>query len=139
MDSEQVYSDTCKKAGILAKQFRSVFTVNQEKEVDTILLGPNCPTLPDFVSSEEGVLKLLQSLDPRKLSGPDDIPCHLLSCMAAELAPVFTCLFQQSYNDSVIADACRAAWITPMFKKGAKFEAFHYRPVSLTCVACNLL
>ena len=28
---------------------------------------------------------------------------------------------------------------TTVFKKGAKFEASNYRPVSLTCVACKLL
>ena len=138
-DGGQVYSDARKKADILAKQFRSIFTIDQEKDADTTLLGPSCPPLPDLVISEEGVLKLLQGIDPRKASGLDEIPCHLLSGLAAELAPVFTRLFQQSYNDSVIPDVWRSAWITPVFKKGAKFEASNYRPVSLTCVACKLL
>ena len=36
-------------------------------------------------------------------------------------------------------DVWSAAWITPVFKKGAKFEAANYRPVSLTCVPCKLM
>ena len=134
----EVYSDAHKKVDILAKQFRSVFTVDQEKDADTTLLDPSCPPLPDLVISE-GVLKLLQGIDPRKASGHDEIPCHLLSGLAAELAPVFTCLFQQPYNDGVIPDVWRAAWIAPVFKKGAKSEASNYRPVSLMCVVCKLL
>ena len=107
--------------------------------MDTILHGPSCPPLPDLAINEEGVLKLLQGIDPRKALGPDEIPCRLLSGLAGEIAPAFTKLFQQSYNDSTIPDVWRAAWITPVFKKGAKFEASNYRPVSLTCVACKLM
>ena len=135
----QVYSNAWKKADILAKQFRSVFTIDQDKDVDTTLHGPSCPPLPDLAINEEGVLKLPQGIDPRKASGPDEIPCRLLSGLAGEIAPAFTKLFQQSYNDSTIQDVWRAAWITPVFKKGAKFEASNYRPVSLTCVACKLM
>ena len=36
-------------------------------------------------------------------------------------------------------DVWLAAWITPVFKKGAKFEAASYRPVSLTYVPCKLM
>ena len=38
----QVYSNARKKADILAKQFRSVFTIDQDKDVDTTLHGPSC-------------------------------------------------------------------------------------------------
>ena len=48
-------------------------------------------------------------------------------------------LFQRSYEHAVMPDVWSTAWITPVFKKGAKFEAANYRPVSLTCVPCKLL
>ena len=56
-----------------------------------------------------------------------------------ELTPAFTFLFQASYDSGILPAVWKSAWITPIFKKGDKCVASHYRPVSLTCVACKLL
>ena len=48
-------------------------------------------------------------------------------------------LYQRSYDHLVMPRLWFTAWITPVFKKGAKFNPANYRPVSLTCVPCKLL
>ena len=95
--------------------------------------------MSDIVISEAGVSKLLKGIDASKASGPDQIPCKILRELHEELTPAFTLLFQVSYNTGKLPDVWKAAWITPVFKKGDKCEAANYRPVSLTCVACKLL
>ena len=135
----QVYSDSGKKASILANQFRSVFTVDDDEAVNTFLHGPSLPAIPDITISEQGIRKLLKGVDPRKASGPDQIPCRMLQELHVELAPVFTALFRNSYQTGSLPAVWKAAWISPVFKKGDKCVAANYRPVSLTCVACKLL
>ena len=101
--------------------------------------GPSYPPMADIVIDEAGVSKLLKGVDPSKASGPDQIPCRLLRELHAELAPAFTLLFQTSYESGALPASWKAAWITPVFKKGDKCVASNYRPVSLTCVSCKLL
>jgi hypothetical protein len=95
--------------------------------------------MADITIDEAGVAKLLRGVDPSKASGPDQIPCKLLQELHVELAPVFTILFQTSYNSGTLPSTWKSAWITPVFKKGDKCVASNYRPVSLTCVSCKLL
>ena len=48
-------------------------------------------------------------------------------------------LFQQSIETNTLSDDWRNANVTPIFKKGDRYKAVNYRPVSLTCVCCKLL
>ena len=95
--------------------------------------------MADITIEEAGVAKLLKGVDPSKASGQDQIPCKLLRELNIELAPVFTRLFQTSYNSGSLPSTWKSAWITPVYKKGDKCVASNYRPVSLTCVSCKLL
>ena len=95
--------------------------------------------MADITIEEAGVAKLLKGVDPSKASGPDQIPCKLLIELPIELAPVFTRLFQTSYNSGSLPSTWKSAWITPVYKKGDKPVASNYRLVSLTCVSCKLL
>lgn len=81
-----------------------------------------------------GIDKLLYNLVPSKATGPDRIPACILKQYATELAPhlahilnislaqgdILTAGVKQNFND------------TPLFKKGEKYLASNYKPVSLT-------
>ena len=135
----QVHSDPLKKASIFTHQFKSMFAINDEVSANTHLHGPSLPPRPDVTIIELGVKKLLKRVDPRKVSGPHEVPCCMLQELHEELAPVFTALFRNSYESGSLPEVWKSAWISPVFKSGNKCNAANYRPVSLICIACKLL
>ena len=136
----QLYSDRKKKGDILADQFSSVFTDDaSDTHRDSRLPGPGFEPVGPLTITVDGVLKLLRGLNPKKASGPDKVPCFLLKELAAELAPVYTHLFQQSLDTGITPTSWLEAWISPVFKKGSRCDPANYRPVSLTSVPCKLL
>ena len=68
------------------------------------------------------MVKLLHNLIPRKASGPDEVPARLLQSLAAEVAPALTLIFEQSIQTGKLPSHWKKAWITPVFKKGARAE-----------------
>jgi len=88
--------------------------------------------------AEAGVCKLLKNLNPGEASGPDEIPTRLLQTLADELTPVVTSLIRQSLSSGQVPKVWKEAWITPVFKKGARSDPANYRPVSLTGIVCKL-
>ena len=45
--------------------------------------------------------------------------------------------YQQSLSTGVVPTQWKHAYVTPIFKKGAKTDPTNYRPVSLTLVVCK--
>ena len=59
--------------------------------------------------------------------------------MASTIAPILTIIFRVSIDTGVVPEDWRTADIAPIFKKGQKYVAANYRPVSLTCIASKLI
>ena len=100
--------------------------------------GQPYPPMPDIEISREGVLKLLKKINPNKASGPDMIPARILKDLAEELAPILTEIFRRTLVDGEVPVDWRSANVTAIFKKGDRFKASNYRPVSLTSLCCKL-
>ena len=83
--------------------------------------------------------KLLLKLNPNKACSPDGITPRLLKMVAEELTPAFTLLNRISYSTGTLPEDWKQANITPVFKKGEKYNAANYLPISLTCIACKLM
>ena len=134
-----LHTDSNSKADILNRQFSSVF--NKNENIDTIPdKGPSPhPNINQITINSEGVWKLLTNLKPHKATGPDNIPTRLLKELAKPLAPIFTTLFQASLDQGTVPEDWKKANVVPIYKKGSKFKAENYRPVSLTCIASKLL
>ena len=56
----------------------------------------------DIAVSKDGVIKLLNGLNPSKALGPDELHPRVLKELATELGPVFAHLFQQSIDTGEI-------------------------------------
>ena len=77
------------------EHFKSVFTFEDLKNVP--LINPSTyATMPDIFISVSGVHRLLSDLIPFKATRLDAISARFLKETANEIAPLFTCLFNQS-------------------------------------------
>ena len=136
-------NDPKAKANILNKQFQSVFSQSAPPPLKLLChqtLNKNSfnDMLP-FNITCEGVLKLLKGLKPHKAAGPDNLKPLVLKEIAAEITPSLTLIFQASLHQGKLPSDWKNANVTPVYKKGERYKASNYRPISLTCVCCKLL
>jgi len=55
------------------------------------------------------------------------------------LAKPLAKLFNSTLKLGIVPSEWKLANVTPLFKKGVKWDAKNYRPVSLTCITCKML
>ena len=87
----------------------------------------------------KGVLKLLDNLKVHKAPRPDGLSARVLKERSSEIAPVLSLIYNESLAWGTVQDEWRQANVAPVFKKGEKYDAANYRPVSLTCICCKIL
>ena len=133
----KLINDSKLKAEALNRQFQSVFT----KEAPLNLTAPayQFPELPYINITVPGVLKLLRNLKPGKAAGPDNIGPRILKELAEEIADPLTTIFKKSLAEGHVPTDWRQANVTPIYKKGLKYDPANYRPISLTCIASKLM
>ena len=123
---------------MLNSQFFSVFSPPSSNRLPTIQT-PSIPPMSDFSISVEGVRKQLESLNPAKAAGPDEIiACFLKNC-AAEIAPMLADFYQQNLEEGITPVDWKKANVAPVFKKGSRSLPSNYRPISLTSIPCKIL
>ena len=132
-------TDSKKKAEILLKQFKSVFTPDSNPSPNQTDHIQQCPDIEQIIISQDGVTKLLQDIKTEKATGPDSIPNLVLKECAKEISPAITSIFQASLETGKLPTDWTNANISPIYKKGDKHTAENYRPVSLTSVTCKIL
>ena len=137
-ENGKLHQEPEEKANILNRQYQSVFT-DEDKSHIPEPSGTTYQSMPDIDITVEGVCKLLRNLNPRKASGPDQVPARLLKEMADELAPILTVIFKKCLTYGETPHIWLSANVTAIFKKGDRFKASNYRPVSLTCLICKVL
>ena len=125
------------KANALNNQFKSVFTAESAPIPGK---GPSPFTpIPTLEFGMAGVSKQLESLNPNKACGPDELPARILRETASAIAPMVRHIFQQSYTSGKLPTDWSKALVTAIYKKGAKSDPANYRPISLTCILCKVM
>ena len=135
-DNGKTYSDPLDKANILNRQYESVFTQENTRNIPS-MTGKPFPSMPEISIENAGVCKLLRQLNPQKASGPDLLSARILKDLSAECAPFLTLIFKRCLEVGKIPDVWKTAIVTAIFKKGERYKASNYRPVSLTCICCK--
>ena len=128
----------------IARTFNNFF-VNVGKNTDKdISHGSYCPTsflkgnFPDSmflspVNSYE-VESYISQMDSTKSVGPYSIPVPLLKILKAHIAPILSCLVNESLLCGIFPEKLTLAKVTPVFKKGSTQDKDNYRPISVLSV-----
>ena len=96
-------------------------------------------SMGDITVDPKGVTKLLDGLNVHKASGPDGLNARVLTECSNEISPILALIYNESLARGEVPDEWRQANVSPVFKKGEKYDAANYRPVSLTCICCKTL
>ncbi|XP_035657398.1 uncharacterized protein LOC118403068 [Branchiostoma floridae] len=99
---------------------------------------PFAGVCPDLCSIGE-VKVLLKTTNPRKASGPDNVPNWVLKDCAEDLAPVVCHLFNTSYAKGTVPSVWKSANVVPVPKAAGASQVEDFRPVSLLAVLAKLL
>ena len=136
-DNGKIHSDPLDKANILNRQYESVFTREDTRDIPP-MTGRPYPAMPEIEISTAGVNKLLRNLNPKKASGPDLISTRILKDLNETCTPYLTTIFNKCLTEGRVPQIWKTATVTAIFKKGEKYKASNYRPVSLTCICCKM-
>ena len=141
----RLITDPKQKANVLNSQFQSVFSdpfdISPEKFCQESYMSDtnNYPKMPDIILNKSGIEKLLSKLDPKKACGPDEIKPRVLKELGHELSPILCLIYQKSIDTGEVPTDWRTAHVSPIYKKGSKYNPENYRPISLTCICCKIL
>ena len=81
----------------------------------------------------------LLSLNGNKAPGPDALDPYFLKSCAASLAKPLFLLTKESLNSGTLPDLWKKTNVTPVLKKGNKFQPSNYRLISLTSQVVKLV
>ena len=84
------------------------------------------------------VAKLLDGLNVHKPPGSDGLNARVLKECSTQISPILALIYK-SLAQGNVPDDWRHANVSLVFKKGEKYDAANYRPVSLTCICCKTL
>jgi hypothetical protein len=126
------------KSDILQDQFCSVFT---REQCDTIpsMDSRTDKKLSTLIIDVELVRKEIILLNVNKSCGPDEISPLMLIKLIDFVAGPLTMLMNASLKGGALPLDWKKAFVSPIYKKGARNRAENYRPISLTSIACKLM
>ncbi|KAJ3645915.1 hypothetical protein Zmor_023534 [Zophobas morio] len=134
-----IIEDDCVTANIFAETFAQSFTIEPDADIPNLLTTHNFDCLSGICFSYDLIKDKLHKLDTTKSPGPDGISAKILKECGSSLARPLCMLMKQSFRSGRLPNDWKTATITPVFKKGDKFNAANYRPISLTSVVVKLI
>ncbi len=118
--------------------FHSVFIT--DPDIPSPNLGPHHnPVIPNINIDANGGNTLLSNIKPHKAAGPDGVPAQVLKELKDAITPVLTDIFQKSLDSGELPADWREANIAAVYKKGERYKALNYRPISLISICCKVM
>ena len=119
------------KANILQKQFSRAFTREPEGDIPSLQKRTESE-ISYFDETVEMVQYELKKLNINKSCGPDEI-------LSSHISKPIAFLLNKTIEYGKIPNDWKRAYVSPIFKKGARNRAENYRPISLTSVVCKIM
>ena len=138
-EDKEIVTDNSQKAELMNNYFVSQTRTDSTRLTLPALDGTdqnreNDGTIPleQITITENQVLKILNSLDVHKSTGPDKLPTQILKMIAVLIVEPLTSLFNKSIRSGTFPNMWKEAIATPIFKKnGSPSDIKQYRPISL--------
>ena len=137
-DKTSIKFDDKEKADILQDQFCSVFTKEPEGMLPYFPKRTNA-VIQSLLVTELMVHSKIEKMNRNKSYGPDEIHPRIIFELKDEISMPLAFLFQQTLQQGCLPQDWKEAFVSPIFKKGARNIAENYRPISLTSVICKLM
>ncbi len=140
-DANGRFVSDCKNVAVILNSFfHSMFItedISSLPNVNHIFTGSENMLKVEEIHKNDGA-KCLRNLDPNKSTGADQISAKLLRECQDELVLPLKLLFSRSQRERFVPDTWKCANVTPIFKKGSKWEAGNYRHIILASVVIKL-
>lgn len=109
--------------------------INSEIQPITIFASSNTSVHPDnteiFSSLDDVISIIRKKTNNKKSSGIDGISNFVIRKLPSAAVSILTTIINNSVNNSYFPDIWKKSKITPVPKKGNKYEIQNYRPISL--------
>jgi hypothetical protein len=87
--------------------------------------------IPSLTITTPAIQKLLNNINPHKTSGPDNISGRILKDLQNFTATILTIIFKKSLQTGCVPSGWKPANVAPAYKKGEKYNAVNYRPITV--------
>ena len=94
------------------KSFKDYLPLNSSLDISLAL----------YSCDDDEVKNLLLALHPRKASGPNSIPTHIMHLLANDICKPLSIIFNLSFNSGIYPDMLKIASTIPIFKKRIKIN-----------------
>ena len=89
--------------------------------------------------SQHFIFKELNSLNPQKATGMDNISPKFLKDSASVITPAITHIINLSITSGQVPEDLKVAKVSPLYKKNDKLEVGNYRPISVLNTVSKIL
>ena len=128
--------DDKEKANILQKQFVSVFTKEPNAEVPVFDKKTEV-NLPNINITEEMVRNKILKLNVNKSGGSDKMHPKILIELVDLVSKPLTLLLNKTIDEGCIPQDWKMAYVSPIFRKGARNKVEICRPITLHQLCAN--
>ena len=136
----QVSASALELSQLFAKHFASVFEANCASELEIVEAIRNVPSdlidLGVFAVTSDMILSATKKLKRSYVPGPDGLPAILICRCIGNLVKPLSSIFNRSLEQAKFPRIWKKSFMTPVFKKGDRYDATNYRGItSLSAVS----
>ena len=138
-DAGDLITDPANQAEMLNAFFATTFVTDNGTLPDFPARVPPDMSLSYIAFPADDVARKLNKLRVDSASGPDGLPTCFLKKMSKFISQPLSKLFDTFFLNSYVPPIWREAYVKPIYKSGNSNDVKNYRPISLTCVSCEIM